>query len=81
MNTSASIDHDNRLGDYVHISPGATLGGTVDIGAGTHIGIGACVRNNVCITDNVLIGAGAAVANNIAESGTYVGIPATPLFS
>ena len=32
LNTSCSIDHDNELGDFVHISPGAHLAGTVSIG-------------------------------------------------
>ncbi|MCW3124291.1 MAG: acetyltransferase, partial [Flavipsychrobacter sp.] len=32
INTTASIDHDCVLGDYVHISPGAILSGDVQVG-------------------------------------------------
>ena len=70
------MEHDNALADYVHVSPNATLAGTVCVGTSTHIGVGACVKNNVTITEHVVIGAGAAVVKNITEAGVYVGIPA-----
>lgn len=76
INTGAIVEHDNYLADYVHVSPSATLAGTVIIGRGTHIGVGACVKNNTNITENVVVGAGAAVVKNITEAGVYVGIPA-----
>lgn len=76
INTGAIVEHDNYLADYVHVSPSATLAGTVIIGRGTHIGAGACVKNNTNITENVVVGAGAAVVKNITEAGVYVGIPA-----
>lgn len=41
VNTNASIEHDCVLGDYVHIPPGTSLVGNVQVGKGTHIGIGA----------------------------------------
>ncbi len=75
INTSCSLDHDNVIEDYVHISPGANLAGTVRVGKGTWIGIGSVVSNNISIIDNCKIGAGAVVINNIDELGTYVGIP------
>ena len=76
VNTGAIVEHDNRLEDYVHISPAAALGGTVRVGSGSHIGIGACVRNNISICGGCIIGAGAAVVKNITEPGTYAGVPA-----
>lgn len=76
INTGAAVEHDNQLEDYVHISPAASLGGTVSIGKETHIGIGATVKNNIHICDSCIIGAGAVVVKSITESGTYVGIPA-----
>lgn len=75
INTGAIIDHDNLLSDFVHISPGATLCGTVSVGELTHIGAGAVVRNNIMITHSCIIGAGAVVVNDIKEPGIYVGIP------
>ena len=35
INTGSTIDHDNIIGDYVHISPGAHLAGTIKVGKGT----------------------------------------------
>lgn len=76
INTAATIDHDNVIHDYVHISPGANLAGTVEIGKGTWIGVGSAVSNNVTIISGCKIGAGTVVVKNITEIGTYVGVPA-----
>ena len=75
INTGAVIEHDNIIEDYVHISPNATLCGTVKVSSYTHIGAGVVVKNNIKITDNCIIGAGAVVVKDIEEKGTYVGIP------
>lgn len=80
INTSSSVDHDNILEDYVHISPGAHLAGNVTIKNSTWICAGAIVINNIIIEKNNVIGAGAVVIQNInAENSTYVGIPAYKL--
>ena len=76
INTSSSVDHDCVVKDYVHISVGAHLSGTVYVGEGTWIGVGATVSNNVNICGNCIIGAGAVVIKDITEAGTYVGVPA-----
>jgi len=76
INSGAIVEHDNVLSDFVHISPGAMLGGTVTIGADTHVGIGAVIKNNIAICSGCVIGAGAVVVKNITESGVYVGVPA-----
>lgn len=75
INTGAIVEHDNILEDFVHISPGAKLGGTVHIGEGTWIGIGASVKNNIEICSDTIIGAGALVVKNIKNQGTYIGVP------
>ena len=79
VNTSACVDHDNLLEDFVHVSPGARLAGTVHIGQGTWIGIGATVINNRSVAAGCRIGAGAVVIRDITQKGTYVGIPARRL--
>jgi len=76
INTGVTIDHDNVIEDYVHISPGVHLAGTVGIGKGTWLGIGSIVSNNVNITSDCMVGAGAVVVKDIKEAGTYVGVPA-----
>jgi sugar O-acyltransferase (sialic acid O-acetyltransferase NeuD family) len=75
INTSASLDHDNVIEDYVHISPGVNIAGTVKVGKGSWIGIGSVVSNNVNICSGCKVGAGAVVVKDITEPGTYVGIP------
>lgn len=76
INTMASVDHDNLIEDYVHISVGSHLAGTVSVGRHTWIGIGAIVNNNIKICEDCMIGAGAVVVKNISQKGVYVGIPA-----
>lgn len=75
INTSSSLDHDNAIEDYVHISPGARLAGTVKAGRGSWIGIGSVVSNNVNICSGCKVGAGAVVVKDITEPGTYFGVP------
>lgn len=79
INTSSSIDHDCRIDDYVHVSVGSHIAGTVTIGEKTWVGAGATVSNNINICDCCMIGAGAVVVNAIQNAGTYVGIPAKRL--
>lgn len=76
INTCSSVDHDCQIGDFVHVSVGAHVAGTVQIGARTWIGAGATVSNNISICGDCMIGAGAVVVRDIGESGTYIGVPA-----
>lgn len=76
INTSASVDHDCRIGDFCHIAPGCHLAGGVTVGNSTFIGVGTTVIPNVAVVSNSIIGAGASVVNDITQSGTYVGVPA-----
>lgn len=75
INTSSSLDHDNIIEDYVHVSPGVRTAGSVGIGKGTWLGIGSVVINNVNICSGCKVGAGAVVVKDITEPGTYVGVP------
>lgn len=75
INTGAIIEHDNVIKNFVHISPGARLGGGVEIGNSTWIGIGATVKNNMRITQNCIVGAGAVVIKHIDHEGVYAGVP------
>ena len=76
INTGAIIEHDNIIKDYVHISPNATLCGTVNVGVYTHIGASATIKNNIGICGDCIIGAGAVVVKDINQDGIYIGIPA-----
>ena len=79
INTAATVDHDNRIGDFSHISVGAHLAGAVTVGCHTWIGVGASVINNLTICGECMIGAGGVVVRDILTPGTYVGVPARPV--
>lgn len=76
INSAAVVEHDNHISDFVHISVGAKVAGTVNIGARTWIGMGACINNNLSICSDCMVGAGAVVVKSIERSGIYTGIPA-----
>ena len=79
LNTGCSVDHDNIIEDFVHISPGARLAGGVKVGAGSWIGIGAVVKEGVTIGRNVIVAAGAAVVKNVEDGGRVGGVPAVKI--
>ena len=76
VNTCASLDHDNRIGDFAHISVNVHTAGTVTVGRRSFIGMSASIINNISICDDALVAAGALVVEDIREAGTYIGIPA-----
>jgi sugar O-acyltransferase (sialic acid O-acetyltransferase NeuD family) len=76
INTCASVDHDCKIGDFVHVSVGSHLCGTVTVADETWIGAGATISNNVSICRKCMLGAGAVVVKNIEKKGTYIGVPA-----
>lgn len=75
INTCSSVDHNSCIADFVHVSIGAHLGGTVFVGKGTWIGAGVTVSNDISICECCMIGAGAVVVSNIDQPGTYIGVP------
>ena len=75
VNTKASIDHDCTISDFVHIAPGATICGGVQIGECSLVGAGVTVLPNVQIGKNVIVGAGAVVTSSLPDNITCVGIP------
>lgn len=76
LNTGCSVDHDCRVADFVHISPGARLAGNVSIGARSWVGIGAVVREGITIGKDVTIAAGAVVIKDVPNGQTVSGVPA-----
>lgn len=76
INTCASVDHDCKLEDYVHVAVGAHIAGHVEVGEKTWIGAGATVINGIRICSDCMIGAGAVVVKEVSKSGTYMGVPA-----
>lgn len=76
INTTAVVEHDDKIDDFAHISVGAKLAGKVMVGKRTWVGVGSTVKDEITICSDCMIGAGAVVVKNITEPGTYVGVPA-----
>lgn len=57
-NTGAVVEHNNQIGDFVHVSVGAKLAGNVRVGDKTWIRIGVAVSNNISICEMCVIGGG-----------------------
>lgn len=75
LNTATSIDHENVIEEFVHISPGCHLAGQVSIGKMSWLGIGCNVINDIRICEKCIIGAGSTITKDIKKSGIYVGTP------
>lgn len=76
LNTRSSVDHECILGDGVHIAPGATLAGCVEVGEHSFIGTGSVVLPRIKIGKNVIIGAGSLVTKDIPDHVVAYGHPA-----
>ena len=79
VNSNASVDHDCKIEDFVHIAPGVNLAGAVMVGSGSFLGIGSKVIPAKVIGKNVTLGAGAVVVNDISDGKVVVGCPAREL--
>ena len=75
LNTSSSVDHHNKIGDFVHIAPGVHMGGNVIVGEGAFIGVGASIIPGINIGKWSIIGAGSVVINDVPDYATVVGNP------
>ncbi len=76
LNTCCSVDHDNKVGDHVHIAPGVRLGGNVSVGAGSLVGIGAVVMPQTSVGEECSVGSGAVVHRSLPGGVVAVGVPA-----
>lgn len=75
INTGAIIEHDCRIGGFVHVSPGTVLCGQVRIGADSHIGAGSVARQMITVGEHAMIGAGSVVVRNIPDHVKAYGNP------
>ncbi len=75
VNSGAVVEHDCILGDFVHVSPYATLCGGLSVGSSTWIGAGAVVVHGMHIGAGCMIGAGSVVLHHIPDGVVAYGNP------
>lgn len=75
INTSSVVEHDCRVGDFVHVAPGCVLSGNVRVGDDSHIGAGSVVKQGIQIGSNAMIGMGSVVLSDIGNYCTAYGNP------
>ena len=76
INTAATVDHDCVLEDFVQLTPGVHLGGTVRLGEGAFLGVGCSVIHGRTLGGWITVGAGAAVVCDLPGRIVAVGVPA-----
>lgn len=76
VNHRASVDHECVLGNGVHLAPGATLCGCINIGDNVFIGASAVVLPRISIGQDAVVGAGAVVTSDVPAGATVAGNPA-----
>lgn len=74
-NTSSTVEHECKIGDFSHIAPGAVLGGNVEVGYLTLIGANAVVKPGVKVGNKVVIGAGSVIIKDVPNNSKVVGNP------
>jgi sugar O-acyltransferase (sialic acid O-acetyltransferase NeuD family) len=69
------ITHDCIVGDFVELSPGATLLGNSKVGDFSRIGSNATILPGVIVGKNVTVGAGAVITKDLPDNCVAVGVP------
>lgn len=74
INTGSIIEHDNFIGDYVHVSVGSVVCGNVTIGRGAFIGANSTIIQGVTIGMNTIIGASSLVLGDVGDNQKEYGL-------
>lgn len=76
LNLDSTVGHDAVIEDFVTVSPGVHISGTVTLKTGSFIGTGANLIEGKTVGEWSVVGAGSVVVRDIPPQVTAVGIPA-----
>lgn len=76
FNTSSLVEHHAKIGNFVHLAPGAVLCGGVTIEDGCLVGANAVIEPGIHIGKGCKIGSGSVVRKNLPDGAVAVGVPA-----
>lgn len=75
VNAGCIVSHDCRIEDFVTLSPGVRLNGSVAVGRGAFFGTGAVCVPGVRVGARAVVGAGTVVLADVPDGATVVGVP------
>lgn len=75
INSSASLDHESRMGSFSSLGPGAVTGGNVEVGKRAVVGLGAAVLQGTSIGADTVIGAASMVRHDVPANSVAFGTP------
>ncbi|MYL30802.1 acetyltransferase [Halobacillus halophilus] len=76
INSGCIVEHDNRIGPFAHICPGAVMTGNVHLKEGVMLGANSTILPGLEIGSWSTVGAGSTVTRSMAGHITAVGSPA-----
>lgn len=76
LNDHVVVGHDNIIGDFNGLMPGAHLSGGVTIGNNNLLGVASVVLQGLIIGKGVTLGANSVLMTNPRDNSTYLGVPA-----
>lgn len=76
INTGSIAEHDNILGDAVHLAPNSATGGRVRLCDMAFVGIGSTLIPDVVVGKSAFVGAGALIRKDVPENTTMIGYSA-----
>ena len=74
LNTGATVEHENKIGDFSHISVNSTLCGNVCVDTHCFVGANATVIQNRRVGAGSIVGAGSVVLRDILPKEIVYGV-------
>lgn len=79
IKASATIAHDNVIGDYNYFAPGVVLGGRASVANHCFIGLNTTVKNAIMLADYTLLGSGSNMLKSSKWGGYILETPQSRL--